>query len=236
MGLQPRAVSRDLDWGIPVPAKDAEGKVLYVWFDAPIGYISNTKEICDTEPEKYGNWEKWWKDPESRLVHFIGKDNIVFHCIVFPAMSGGTENIQTFVSLSTRYQDGFFKNSGSDYRQHDLKANVTGKINNNISVDVDFSGRLEQGNFLPVGSATLFYELQSASPLLPARWPNGLPGPPLDLTTQHNPVVQSTSAAGYKRTENYVFNLTTKLNVKIPCVADENRKNSFGYLAYSRND
>jgi len=86
MGLQPRAVSRDLDWGIPVPAKDAEGKVLYVWFDAPIGYISNTKEICDTEPEKYGNWEKWWKDPESRLVHFIGKDNIVFHCIVFPAM------------------------------------------------------------------------------------------------------------------------------------------------------
>jgi methionyl-tRNA synthetase len=86
MGLQPRAVSRDLDWGIPVPVEGAEGKVLYVWFDAPIGYISNTKEICDAEPEKYGSWEKWWKDPESRLVHFIGKDNIVFHCIVFPAM------------------------------------------------------------------------------------------------------------------------------------------------------
>ncbi len=80
MGLQPRAVSRDLDWGIPVPVEGAEGKVLYVWFDAPIGYISNTKELLpDT-------WEKWWKDPESRLVHFIGKDNIVFHCIVFPAM------------------------------------------------------------------------------------------------------------------------------------------------------
>lgn len=86
MGLQPRAVSRDLDWGIPVPVEGAEGKVLYVWFDAPIGYISNTKEICDKEPEKYGSWEKWWKDPETRLVHFIGKDNIVFHCIVFPAM------------------------------------------------------------------------------------------------------------------------------------------------------
>ena len=80
MGLQPRAVSRDLDWGIPVPVEGAEGKVLYVWFDAPIGYISNTKELLpDT-------WEKWWKAEDTRLVHFIGKDNIVFHCIVFPAM------------------------------------------------------------------------------------------------------------------------------------------------------
>ena len=86
MGLQPRAVSRDLDWGIPVPVEGAEGKVLYVWFDAPIGYISNTKELCDEQPEKYGTWEKWWKNPETRLLHFIGKDNIVFHCIVFPAM------------------------------------------------------------------------------------------------------------------------------------------------------
>ncbi|MEA4981640.1 MAG: methionine--tRNA ligase [Paludibacter sp.] len=80
MGLQPRAVSRDLDWGIPVPVEGAEGKVLYVWFDAPIGYISNTKELL---PD---SWEKWWKDEDTRLLHFIGKDNIVFHCIVFPAM------------------------------------------------------------------------------------------------------------------------------------------------------
>ena len=86
MDLQPRAMTRDLDWGIPVPVKGAEGKVLYVWFDAPIGYISNTKELCEKEPELFGNWEKWWKDPETRLVHFIGKDNIVFHCIIFPTM------------------------------------------------------------------------------------------------------------------------------------------------------
>ncbi|MEI8087434.1 MAG: methionine--tRNA ligase [Paludibacter sp.] len=86
MGLQPRAVSRDLDWGIPVPVPNADGKVLYVWFDAPIGYISNTKELCDSAPEKYGKWEKWWKDEDTRLLHFIGKDNIVFHCIVFPAV------------------------------------------------------------------------------------------------------------------------------------------------------
>ena len=85
MGLQPRAVSRDLDWGIPVPVEGAEGKVLYVWFDAPIGYISNTKEYCDEHPER-GSWETWWKDPDTRLIHFIGKDNIVFHCIVFPSM------------------------------------------------------------------------------------------------------------------------------------------------------
>ena len=80
MGLQPRAVSRDLDWGIPVPVPNAEGKVLYVWFDAPIGYISNTKELLPND------WEKWWKAEDTRLVHFIGKDNIVFHCIIFPAM------------------------------------------------------------------------------------------------------------------------------------------------------
>lgn len=80
MGLQPRAVSRDLDWGVPVPVEGADGKVLYVWFDAPIGYISNTKELLPNE------WTKWWKDPETRIVNFIGKDNIVFHCIVFPAM------------------------------------------------------------------------------------------------------------------------------------------------------
>lgn len=78
-GLQPRAVSRDLDWGVPVPVKGATGKVMYVWFDAPIGYISATKELT-------GDWEKYWKDPETKMVHFIGKDNIVFHCIIFPAM------------------------------------------------------------------------------------------------------------------------------------------------------
>ena len=79
-GLQPRAVSRDLDWGVPVPVEGAEGKVLYVWFDAPIGYISNTMELLPDD------WEKWWKSPDTRLIHFIGKDNIVFHCIVFPSM------------------------------------------------------------------------------------------------------------------------------------------------------
>ena len=86
MDLQPRAMTRDLDWGIPVPLEGAEGKVLYVWFDAPIGYISNTKELCESNPEKWGSWQKWWQDEDTRLVHFIGTDNIVFHCIIFPVM------------------------------------------------------------------------------------------------------------------------------------------------------
>ena len=86
MDLQPRAMTRDLDWGIPGPVKGAEGKVLYVWFDAPIGYISNTIELCEKEPQKWGSWKTWWQDKDTRLVHFIGKDNIVFHCIIFPTM------------------------------------------------------------------------------------------------------------------------------------------------------
>ena len=86
MDLQPRAMTRDLNWGIPVPIEGADGKVLYVWFDAPIGYVSNTKELCEKDPERWGSWETWWKDNDTRLVHFIGKDNIVFHCIIFPVM------------------------------------------------------------------------------------------------------------------------------------------------------
>ncbi|MBR1725196.1 MAG: methionine--tRNA ligase, partial [Muribaculaceae bacterium] len=85
-GLQPRAMTRDLDWGIPVPIEGADGKVLYVWFDAPIGYVSNTKELCERQPERWGTWQQWWQDQDTRLIHFIGKDNIVFHCIIFPTM------------------------------------------------------------------------------------------------------------------------------------------------------
>ena len=85
-GLQPRAMTRDLDWDIPVPIEGADGKVLYVWFDAPIGYISNTKELCEQQPNRWGTWQQWWQDADTRLIHFIGKDNIVFHCIIFPTM------------------------------------------------------------------------------------------------------------------------------------------------------
>ncbi|GAK36744.1 TonB-dependent receptor [Bacteroides graminisolvens DSM 19988 = JCM 15093] len=133
-------------------------------------------------------------------------------------MSGGTEKLQAYVSLSTRSQDGFFKNSGSKYAQHDFRANIDGKVNDYISLSLDASMRMEQSNFLSVGSPRLFRDLMTASPILPAVWPNGLPGPPLDLQNQNNPVVQSTSQAGYNKGENYVFNINAKVNVKIPWV------------------
>jgi len=212
------SVNYNAGWTRPTRIPEVCNAAEYATLVNEVNYYAGKNPVYSAaEIQKFSDGSDPWKYPNTNWFDEVLKPWSMQHNANV-SMSGGTENIQTFVSLSTRYQDGFFKNSGSDYRQHDLKANVTGKINNNISVDVDFSGRLEQGNFLPVGSATLFYELQSASPLLPARWPNGLPGPPLDLTTQHNPVVQSTSAAGYKRTENYVFNLTTKLNVKIPWV------------------
>ncbi len=99
MDLQPRAMTRDLDWGIPVPVEGADGKVLYVWFDAPIGYVSNTVELCEKEPEKWGDWRKWWQDEDTRLVHFIGKDNIVFHCIIFPTMMKAWNDANKLSSL-----------------------------------------------------------------------------------------------------------------------------------------
>ncbi|MCE5331982.1 MAG: TonB-dependent receptor [Bacteroidales bacterium] len=178
-------------------------------------YAGKNPIYTTTEIQKFADGNDPWKYPNTNWFNEVLKPWSMQHNANI-SMSGGTETVKTYVSLSTRYQDGFFKNSGSNYAQHDLKANIDGKINKYISLGVDFTGRMEQGDFLSVGSSTLFYELQSASPLLPARWPNGLAGPPLDLQVQHNPVVQSTSASGYNRTDNYVFNLTSRLTVKIP--------------------
>jgi TonB-dependent starch-binding outer membrane protein SusC len=133
-------------------------------------------------------------------------------------MSGGNENIQSFLSVSTRYQDGFFKNSASKYNQHDLRANIDGKVNKYITASVDACLRLEQGDSPTTSSASLFRDLMTARPTLVANWPNGLPGPPLDAATQNNPVVQATSDAGVDHTDNYVFNINAKLNIKIPWV------------------
>ena len=131
MDLQPRAMTRDLDWGIPVPVEGADGKVLYVWFDAPIGYVSNTKELCEKEPEKWGDWQKWWQDEDTRLVHFIGKDNIVFHCIIFPVMmkawneatKGGTRSSEF---LEFRSSD----NSSADGHTSELQNSRTPELPN----------------------------------------------------------------------------------------------------------
>jgi TonB-linked SusC/RagA family outer membrane protein len=205
-------------WSRPTKIPEVCNSAEYATLVNEVNYYAGKSPVYSTtEIQKFADGSDLWKYPNTNWFEEVLKDWSMQHTANV-SMTGGNESVQTYASLSSRYQDGFFKNSGSNYTQHDLKANIIGKISKNISLDIDFSGRIEQGNFLPVGSATLFYELQSASPLLAARWPNGLPGPPLDLTTQHNPVVQSTSAAGYNHTDNYVFNLTSKLNVKIPWI------------------
>jgi TonB-linked SusC/RagA family outer membrane protein len=134
------------------------------------------------------------------------------------SMSGGNDNIQAFVSLSTRYQDGYFKESASYYTQHDLRANIDGKINDYIKVSVDADVRMEDAHFLRVGSATMFKDLLVAAPVYQAWWPNGLAGPPIDDQQSSNPVVHGTKQSGYNNKENYIFNVNGKIDIKIPWV------------------
>jgi hypothetical protein len=131
-------------------------------------------------------------------------------------MSGGNDKLRSFVSVSARNQDGFFKNSSSNYKQYDLRANVDHNINKYIDLSVDASMRIERSSFPTASSPTIFLNLMTALPMQVARWPNGLPGPPLDPTSQNNPVVQATPYAGLSEGENYVFNLNSKLQIKIP--------------------
>lgn len=180
-------------------------------------YNGDAATYSADEIEKYANGSDPWKYPNTNWYNEVLKTWSMQHNANV-TLTGGTEALQTFISYSSRYQDGFFKNSGSNYAQQDLNANIIGKLNKYITLNTNISGRLEQGSFLSVGAARLFYELQSASPLVQARWPNGLVGPPLSSTVQDNPVAQSTSAAGYAHTDNYVFNLTSKLDIKIPWV------------------
>lgn len=134
------------------------------------------------------------------------------------SMSGGNDNVQTYVSLSTRYQDGYFKQSASNYKQHDLRANVDGKINEYIKVSVDASIRMEDAGFLRVGANTLFSELTAAAPIFHAWWPDGKEGPPIDEQQSSNPVIHGTKKSGYNNQENYIFNANGKIDIKIPWV------------------
>lgn len=133
-------------------------------------------------------------------------------------MSGGNDNVQAFVSLSTRYQDGYFKQSASNYAQHDLRANVDGKINEYTKVSVDASIRMEDAGFLRIGSGTMFNSLLQAAPVFHAFWPNGLPGPPIDDQQSTNPVIHGTKQSGYNNKENYIFNVNGKIDFRVPWV------------------
>jgi TonB-linked SusC/RagA family outer membrane protein len=132
------------------------------------------------------------------------------------SMSGGNRNVQAYVALSSRYQDGYFKESASNYAQHDLRANIDGKINDYVTVSADASIRMEDAGLLRVGSGTMFNSLMTAAPVFQAWWPDGSPGPPIDDRQSSNPVVHGTKKSGYDNRENYIFNVTGKIDVRIP--------------------
>jgi len=180
-------------------------------------YDGQDPTYSEAEIEKYANGSDPWSYPNTDWFKEVLKDwSMQSNANI--TMSGGNENLQTFVSISSRSQDGFFKNSASKYAQRDLRANIDGKVNQYISISVDASMRLEQRDFPTASSSTIFRSLMTARPNQVAKWPNGLPGPPLDATSQDNPVVQATPDAGRDESDNYVFNVNAKLNIKIPWV------------------
>ncbi len=180
-------------------------------------YDGSDPTYTDAEITKYADGSDPWRYPDTDWFDTVLKD-WSWQSNANVTISGGNENLQTFVSLSTRHQDGFFKNSASKYNQHDLRFNIDGKVNQYISVSVDASIRLEESSFPTASSSSIFRDLMTARPTQVARWPNGLPGPPLDATTQSNPVAQATTDAGTDKTDNYVFNVNGKLNIKMPWV------------------
>jgi TonB-linked SusC/RagA family outer membrane protein len=182
-----------------------------------MAYRDKSPAYSDQAIEAYRSGTDPWNYPSTNWFNEVLKP-WSFQNIANVTMTGGTENMKTFVSISSRSQDGFFRNSASKYDQQDLRTNIDKKVNNYIDLSLDASFRIEDRNFPTASSASIFRDLVSALPMQVARWPNGLSGPPLDPTTQNNPVVQATPEAGLQQGENYVFNINSKLNIKIPGV------------------
>lgn len=180
-----------------------------------MAYRGKNPVYSDEVIEKYRNGSDLWNYPSTDWFKEVLKP-WSFQNISNITMTGGNETMKTFVSISSRSQDGFFKNSASKYRQQDLRTNIDKKVNKYIDTSIDFSFRIEDRNFPTASSSTIFRDLISALPMQVARWPNGLSGPPLDPTTQNNPVVQATPDAGLQQGENYVFNINSKINIKVP--------------------
>lgn len=180
-------------------------------------YRGRNPVYSEDDIAKYSSGEDPWNYPSSDWFDEVLKP-WSFQNISNLTMTGGNESMRTFVSVSTRSQDGFFKNSASKYNQQDLLTNIDKKVNKYIDISLDASLRLENRKFPTASSANIFKDLTSALPMQVANWPNGMPGPPLDPTTQNNPVVQATPEAGVQQGENHVFNINSKLNIKIPGV------------------
>lgn len=187
--------------------------------------------------QKYQSGSDPWNYPNNNWFNEVLKP-WSFQNISNITMTGGSENLRAFVSVSTRSQDGFFKNSASKYNQQDLRTNIDKKVNKYINLSLDFSFRIENRDFPTASSSSIFRDLITALPMQIARWPNGMSGPPLDPTTQNNPVVQATPDAGVNHGENYVFNINSKLNIIVPGI-DGLTFTATGsldrYLNYSKN-
>jgi TonB-dependent SusC/RagA subfamily outer membrane receptor len=178
-------------------------------------YDSRPPVYSEEEIAAYASGSDPWKYPNTDWFSEVLKPWSLQHNANI-SMSGGNEKLRSFISISSRNQDGFFENSASKYKQHDLRANVDHKINRFIDFSVDAGIRIEQRSSPTASSPSIFLNLMTALPMQIAHWPNGLPGPPLDPTSQNNPVVQATPDAGLAEGENYVFNLNTRLLIKIP--------------------
>jgi TonB-linked SusC/RagA family outer membrane protein len=210
------SVSFTSGWSRPTRIPELTNAVEYAELANEVNYYDNRPPVYDsTALAAFASGSDPWKYPNTDWFHEVLKPwSLQYNGNI--TMSGGTDRMRSFVSVSARNQDGFFINSASKYAQYDLRANVDNKINKYIDLSVDASLRIEQRSFPTAWSPTIFLNLMTALPMQIAYWPNGLPGPPLDPTAQNNPVVQATPEAGLSEGENYVFNINSKLRIKIP--------------------
>src|SRR3989339_174267 len=205
-------------WSRPTRVPELTNAAEYAQLVNEIDYYDNrTATYSDSDIEQFANGTDLWRYPNSDWYKLVLKPWSM-QSNANLTMSGGNEKIQSFVSVSTRQQDGFYKQSANKYAQHDLRINNDFKVNDYISTSLDASFRLEQRKFPTTSSAAIFRDLMTALPIQVAYWPNGLPGPPLDVTSQNNPTVLVTSDAGTNQSDNYIFNTNAKINIKIPWV------------------
>ncbi|MBB3186555.1 SusC/RagA family TonB-linked outer membrane protein [Microbacter margulisiae] len=180
-------------------------------------YSGQAATYSATDIQKYSNGSDPWGHPNTKWFNALLKTWSP-QTTANLSLTGGSRSLRVFASLSARSQDGFFKRGISNYKQYDLRSNIDATLSKYVTARIDFSGRLEDANAPTSSSASIFESIVTANPTKPAYWPNGLPGPPLDLVSQSNPVIQATSASGYNNSQNYVLNVDGKLNIQIPYV------------------
>ncbi|MDR3251745.1 MAG: TonB-dependent receptor [Tannerella sp.] len=212
------AVNLNQGWSRPTKVPEVTNSYEFATLVNEVNYYRDRQpEFSPDALQKYGDGSDLWRYPDTDWAGVALKPWSP-QTIANISLSGGADKLRTYVALSARSQDGFFKNSASKYAQYDLRANIDGQVNDYISLAFDFGGRMEDANFPTSSSAGIFRSLSVANPTLVAKWPNGLIGPPLDIQNQTTPIVGSTPLGGYDKRNNYVFNINAKVNIKIPGV------------------